>query len=251
MPVTVLLRCYAELNDYLSPGERQCDREIPLPGPTTLGALLDRVGIPAAAIEVALVDGESRGLDHLLRGGERVSLYPVFEALDPTPMLRLRQAPLRRVRFVADAHLGRLARYLRLLGFDTVYENDLGDPELAAIAEREGRILLSRDRALLAGAALSHGLWVPSTRPREQVAQVVERLDLYRLLRPFTRCTICNGLLAAVDKAEIAAEVPERVHRVFDAFWRCQGCGRLYWQGSHYQRLRGLVEQIAAARRPE
>jgi len=251
MSASVLLRCYAELNEFLAPGERQRDREVALAGPTTLGVLLDRVGIPAAAVEVALVDGASCGLDHPLGGGERVSLYPVFEALDPTPMLRLREAPLRRVRFVADAHLGRLARYLRLLGFDTLYENDLGDPELAAIAKREGRILLSRDRALLDGPGLTHGLWVPSTRPREQVAQVVERLDLYRLLRPFTRCTICNGLLAEVEKAEIAGELPERVLRVFDAFWRCQGCGRLYWQGSHYQRLQALVEQIAAERAPE
>jgi hypothetical protein len=247
MPGPVLLRCYAELNDYLAPAERQRDQEVPLAGSMTLGALLARVGIPAAAVEIALIDGESRGLEHPLRGGERVSLYPVFEALDPTPLLLLREAPLRRVRFVADAHLGRLARYLRLLGFDTRYENDLGDAKLAAIARREGRILLSRDRALLAGPALTHGLWVPSTRPREQVAQVVERLDLYRLLRPFTRCTVCNGLLAAVDRAEVAAELPERVRRAFDAFWRCQGCGRLYWQGSHYQRLRALVEQIAAA----
>lgn len=251
MPAPVLLRCYAELNDYLPPAERQRDRKVPLAGAMTLGVLLDCIGIPAASVEVALVDGVSRGFDHPLVGGERVSLYPVFEALDPTPLLRLREAPLRRVCFVADAHLGRLARYLRLLGFDTLYENDLGDTELAALAEREGRILLSRDRALLAGPALSHGLWVAATRPREQVVEVVQRLDLYRLLRPFTRCTVCNGLLAAVGKAEVAGELPERLGRAFDAFWRCQGCGRLYWQGSHYQRLRALVEQIEGGRPAE
>jgi hypothetical protein len=174
----------------------------------------------------------------------------MFEAMDVTVLERPRSRPLRRVRFVADAHLGGLARYLRLLGFDTRFENDPGDDALAEISAREHRILLSRDRALLERRRVSHGLWVPHTRPREQLAWVVERLDLYRLLRPFTRCMPCNGLLEPVSREQVADRVPERVLAVFDRFWRCRDCGRIYWRGSHYARLRDLVDRLRIPLRP-
>jgi uncharacterized protein with PIN domain len=246
MGVRVTLRCYAELNDRLSPERRQRGFDLPIEPPVTLNDLLGRVGLPSAEVDLALVNGVSRGLDHLLAGGERVALYPVFESLDVAPLVRLRGEPLRGVRFVADAHLGRLARYLRLVGFDTRFENDPGDPELARLSAEEGRILLSRDRGLLARGIVTHGLWVPPARPREQLAWVMERLDLYRLIRPFTRCTVCNGELEPVTGPEVRHQVPERVAEVFDRFWRCRGCGRIYWEGSHYQRLRALVEQVSA-----
>lgn len=248
-PVT--LRCYAELNDHLPAERRQRAFEVAVEPPIALGDLLVGLGLSSEAVELALVDGVSRGLDHPLAGGERVAFYPVFESLDVAPLVRLRGEPLRAVRFVADAHLGRLARYLRLLGFDTRFENDPGDRELARLSADEGRILLSRDRGLLARAIVTHGLWVPSARPREQLAWVVERLDLYRLIRPFTRCTVCNGGLEPVPGTEVRDQVPERVAKVFHRFWRCRGCGRIYWEGSHYQRLRALVDQVAEPPRDE
>jgi uncharacterized protein with PIN domain len=243
----VRLRCYAELNEHLAPERRQREAEVTLTGPASLGDLVARVGIPAAEIELALVDGRSRRLDAALHEGELVSLYPVFEALDVTPVLRLRTRPLREVRFVADAHLGRLARYLRLLGFDTLFENDPGDAALAGISAEQGRILLTRDRALLERRQVTHGLWIPPTRAREQLAYLVERLDLVRLFRPFSRCTMCNGSLRAAGKAELVGQVPPRVLAVFDRFWRCRGCGRTYWEGSHYARLDALVGQVQRA----
>jgi uncharacterized protein with PIN domain len=245
MGVPVTLRCYAELNDHLPPERRQRAFEVRVEPPLTLGDLIEGLGLPSEEVDMALVDGVSRGLDHPLAGGERVALYPVFESFDVAALARLRGEPLRAVRFVADAHLGRLARYLRLLGFDTRFENDPGDRALARLSAEEGRILLSRDRGLLARAIVTHGLWVPPVRPREQLAWVVERLDLRRLIRPFTRCTVCNGKLEPVAGPEVRGQVPERVAEAFDRFWRCRGCGRIYWEGSHYQRLRALVEQVA------
>lgn len=240
----MLVRCYAELNDYLPQEQRQRDLRLPLSGAATVGHLIDRLHIPPTAVEVALVNGISAKLDRNLREGDRVSLYPLFESFDVTPLLRLRTEPMRMVRFVADAHLGRLARYLRLLGFDTLFENDPGDAELARISSQEGRILLSRDRRLLKRRILSHGLWIPPVRPREQLTYIIERLDLYNLFRPFTRCTVCNGVLFEVDKNTPDLRVPPRIKTLFDDFLRCPGCGRVYWQGSHYDRLRTFIDRL-------
>jgi hypothetical protein len=241
----VLVRCYAELNDYLPEARRQRGLSVPFSAAASIERLIAGLGIPAAAVEVALVNGTSSRLDHGLQAGDRVSLYPLFESFDVTPLLRLRDRPLRRVRFVADAHLGRLARYLRLLGFDTLFENDPGDAELARISAHEGRILLSRDKRLLQRRILTHALWIPAIRPREQLAYLVDRLDLRGLFRPFTRCTLCNGRLVEVKEDVPDLPVPPGIRAVFKTFWRCEGCDRIYWQGSHYDRLRAFVEQLA------
>jgi uncharacterized protein with PIN domain len=241
-----VLRLYAELNDWLPAAKRQRDLVIPLPAPVDVRTLLTKLGVSPDAVELILVNGVSRSLQDPVRDGDRVSLYPTFEAFDVTPLLQLRDTPLRRIAFAADAHLGRLARYLRLLGFDTLFENDPGDDVLARISAEEGRVLLSRDRALLRRPAVTHGLWVPTVRPREQLRYVLERLDLFRLVRPFTRCTVCNGPLAVADKRTLGDEVPSRVRAVFDDFWRCPNCGRIYWQGSHYERLSYFVDQMTA-----
>jgi uncharacterized protein with PIN domain len=241
-----VLRFYAELNDCVPASQRQRDLEIPLSTPLDVRALLAKLGVLPDVVELVLVNGASSSLDHPVRDGDRVSLYPTFEAFDVTPLLQIRDAPLRRIVFVADAHLGRLARYLRLLGFDTLFENDPGDEALVRIAAEEGRVLLSRDRALLRRRAVTHGLRVPATRPREQLRYILERLDLFRLVRPFTRCMVCNGRLSAADKRTLGDRVPSRVRVVFDDFWRCSDCGRIYWQGSHYDRLSHFVDQMTA-----
>jgi uncharacterized protein with PIN domain len=245
--VRVRVRCYAELNEFLPTERRQREIEVDLGTPAPVRHLIVNLGIPPTEVELVLINGVSCALEAGLEDGDRVALYPVFESLDVSPVLRLRRRPLRSVRFIADAHLGGLARYLRLLGFDTLFANDLGDGRLAAIAAEEGRIVLSRDRNLLMRRAVTHGLYVPQKRPREQVRYVLDRLDLYRLMRPFTRCTVCSGALIGVAKVEVETELPPRVLEVFHEFWRCAGCGRVYWKGSHYDRLHAFVAQLAAA----
>lgn len=241
-------RCYAELNDFLTADRRQRTIEVHLNAPAPVRHLIVNLGIPPSEVELVMINGSSKGLDAGLGDGDRVALYPMFESLDISPLLRMRRRPLRSVRFIADAHLGRLARHLRLLGFDTLFANDPGDERLAAIAAEESRILLTRDRALLMRRAVTHGIYVPQKRPREQVRHVLDRLDLYRLLRPFTRCTVCNGLLAPVSKDEVRNKLPPRVLAKFDEIWECGGCDRVYWQGSHYVRLRSIVDQLTEGR---
>lgn len=150
-------------------------------------------------------------------------MYPVFESLDISPVSRVRPEPLRRPRFVLDGHLGRLAAYLRLLGFDAFYERNLPDEVLARISSKERRILLTRDRGLLKRSQVTHGYLVRETEPRRQLAEVLDRFDLWRAARPFSRCLRCNGELVAAAKEEVADRLPPKVRGRCREFSRCRG----------------------------
>jgi len=183
---------------------------------------------------------------HIVQDGDRISVYPVFESLDVTPLIRLRPEPLRIPKFVLDTNLGRLARYLRLLGFDCLYENDFEDAVVAKISSEQQRTLLTRDRALLQRRIITHGYFVRAVRPRLQVPEVLSRFDLYRLVAPFSRCIRCNGTLQDVDKATVEDRLEPKTRKYFDTFRICTGCGQIYWQGSHYERSMRLVDDWRA-----
>ena len=238
----VTVRAYAELNDFLPPARRQASFEASCSPRTSVKDLLEGLGIPHTEVDLLLVNGESAGFDRRLDDGDRVAAYPVFEALDVAGVTLVRPEPLREVRFVLDGHLGRLAAFLRLAGFDVLYLRDAGDAELAATAAAERRILLTRDQGLLKRRQVTHGYSVRSTRPPEQLDEVIRRFDLRRLVRPFSRCMRCNGPLHAVGKDEVAGQVPLRSYEAFDDFRRCEGCGKIYWRGSHAARLLRLLD---------
>ncbi|MCG7899807.1 MAG: Mut7-C ubiquitin/RNAse domain-containing protein [Candidatus Thiodiazotropha weberae] len=243
---TVTLRFYEELNDFLPSPLRKRDIEREIQPGESLKHLIESMGVPHTEIEVVLVNGISVDLGPQLQGGERISVYPQFESLDVTPLLRLRERPLRTTRFVTDAHLGRLARYLRLLGFDTLFFNDIGDQRLVEISVSERRILLTRDRALLMRRTITHGCYVHAIEPWLQLAEVVERLDLTGQIRPFSRCMVCNGAIVAIRKEHIEEPLPDQVIRQHDQFWRCRDCRKIYWQGSHYSNLLKSIAGLVA-----
>lgn len=193
--------------------------------------------MPHTEVDLILVNGCSVAFGYQVGDGDRVSVYPVFEALDISAVTAVRPQPLRLVRFAVDVHLGRLAGYLRLAGFDTLYRNDWDDRDLAETAVRERRILLTRDRGLLMRAIVTHGHLVHENRPRAQLGEVLERFDLWGALQPFTRCSVCNSPVEAVEKAEVAAALPVRTAAHYNDFWRCTGCGHVYWRGAHYRSL--------------
>ena len=238
------LRCYAELNDFLPAARRQRDFELGFAAPAPVRHLVECCGVPHTEIELVLRDGQSLGLEDTVADGDRLALYPVFEAFDVRPELRLRARPLRAPRFLADAHLGRLARQLRMLGFDTLWENDLGDDRLAQLSVREHRILLTRDRRLLMRRELTHGCFVRSGGTGRQLAYLVERLQLCGAIRPFTRCMLCNAQVAAVPLSEVRERVPRGVVGTTQAFWRCTGCGRVYWQGTHWRAMQARIAAL-------
>jgi uncharacterized protein with PIN domain len=240
----VQVRAYAELNDFLPPESRGVTVRRPFRGHQTVKDVLEAMGIPHTEIDLILVNGSSRGFDHRPDVGDRIAAYPMFEALDVGSIARLRPAPLRDPRFVVDVNLGRLARLLRVLGFDVWWASDADDATLADVSLGEQRILLTRDRGLLKRRAITHGLFVHSQDPEEQTLEVVRRLDLAQRLAPFTRCVRCNGELAAVPKDEVIDQLEPLTRQFYEEFSRCTHCGRVYWAGSHHARLVGFVERL-------
>ncbi len=240
------MRFYEELNDFLPPARRKVRFIHEFQRRASIKDMIEALGVPHTEIDLILVNGQSVDFSHIVRDGDHISVYPMFEAFDIQPVVRVRPRPLRTSRFVLDVHLGKLARYLRLLGFDTLYRNDYADAELARLASEERRILLTRDRDLLKRAVVTHGYYVRATDPRRQVEEVMDRLDLYRAIQPCQRCTRCNGLLAAVPKLQVWERLPPETRCHVESFWECDACGQLYWEGSHMPRIRRFIENLRA-----
>jgi len=237
-------RFYAELNDFLPPNKRQRTFTHVFELSASVKDMIEALGVPHTEIDLILANGQSVDFSYLVHDGDHISVYPVFESLDITPLVRLRPQPLRETRFVLDVHLGRLATYLRMLGFDTLYRNDYTDAELAHISSSESRILLTRDRGLLKRSIVTHGYCLRTTNPREQLVEVVRRFDLFTSIKPFQRCLRCNGLLQPVDKAAIIDRLQPQTRRHYHEFRRCQTCDHIYWKGSHYERMQRFIERI-------
>jgi hypothetical protein len=248
MPQAVF-RFYAELSDFLLAPRRQVAFTYAWHGPATVKDVLEALGVPHPEIDLILVNGQSVGFEHVLSDGDQVSVYPVFEALDVTPLVRLRPQPLRETHFVLDVHLGRLAAYLRMLGFDTRWRHAWDDAALARYSHDEQRVLLTRDRGLLKRREVTRGYCVRAARPREQLQEVLARFDLRGQARPFTRCTQCNGLLAQIGREAARGAVPPGVAERYEGFTRCDDCGRVYWPGSHYDRMRRLADEVLESAR--
>jgi hypothetical protein len=242
--VTATFRFYEELNDFLAPERRRREFTVRCARAATTKHMVEALGVPHTEVELILLNGESVGFSALLREGDRVAVYPKFEAFDVTPLLRVREEPLRETRFVADVHLGSLAHLLRMLGFDTLYDNGFADDEIERIAAEQARIVLTRDRDLLKRRGITHGCYVRELRPQLQLRALFERLDLARSARPFTLCPHCNAPLHAVAKEEVEHRLPPRVSELYDRFRTCETCGRLFWEGAHWHRLRALVGSL-------
>lgn len=237
-------RFYEELNDFIAPAHRKREFEFACARAATVKNAIEAIGVPHTEVELILANGASVDFKYLVRAGDRISVYPQFEAFDITPLLRVRPQPLRIPRFIADAQLGGLARLLRMLGFDTLYRNDYADAAIRACAAAQRRIILTRDRALLKCRDVTHGCYVHAVAPAAQLREVVARCQLESSALPFTRCLHCNLVLDDVDKASVLADIPPTVAASHDVFRRCGGCQRVYWQGNHYRRMTRMLEAV-------
>ena len=238
------VRFYAELNDFLPLSSRQISFALAVPAHTTIKHAIESLGVPHTEVDLILVNGSAVDFHYLPAEGDRVSIYPVFESIDISPLILLRPAPLRHLRFVLDSHLGKLARYLRLLGFDTSYRNDFSDAELASLSGEETRVLLTRDRGLLKRSQVTRGYYVRQTDSREQLLEIILRFDLVPLIQPFRRCLDCNQLLEQAEKTALTPTLLPNTIRYYDEFMRCPVCEKVYWKGSHYQHMTAFVDEI-------
>lgn len=240
-------RFYAELNDFLPPERRKRTFTHRFEGRVSVKDMIEALGVPHTEVDLILANGDSVDFSYLVQDGDRISVYPVFESIDITPLVRVRPHPLREIRFVVDTHLGKLATYLRLLGFDTLYRNDYQDEELVHLSSSERRVLLTRDRGLLKHSRVTHGYYVRETIPRRQLPEVLRRFDLFGSLAPLHRCLRCNDLLQPVAKEAVSDRLEPKTRQYYDEFRICQSCGRIYWKGSHYQRMLRFIEGLLSS----
>ncbi len=239
------IRFYAELNDFLPRTQRFRDIVHAFEGSPGIKDVIEGLGVPHPEVDLILAGGESVGFGYRLQPGDRIAVYPVFEGLDISPVQRLRPEPLRRPRFVADCHLGKLTRRLRMLGFEVIYRNDFEGLEIIRRSRQERLIILTRDRDLLKHGAVTHGYWVRSTDATEQVREVLRRFDLWDQIHPFSRCTACGGEIQPVEKAAILDRLPPKTRAHYDRFFQCRECGQIYWEGAHFERLRAMVAEMS------
>lgn len=235
-------RFYAELNDLLPASRRGLTLTHAFPAAASLKDTIEAFGVPHTEVDLILTNGEPASFSDLLRDGDRISVYPLLRSLNPGPFTYLQRQSQCEMRFALDTHLGKLAAYLRMLGFDSLYRNDYQDSDLAHIAASQQRTLLSRDRGLLKRSLVTHGYLVRETQPRRQLIEVLSRFDLAKSITPFRRCLHCNTPLQPVAKEMVNDRLLPGTRRRYDHFHHCPECDRVYWKGSHYQRMNELIE---------
>jgi uncharacterized protein with PIN domain len=244
---TAIFRFYEELNDLLPTRRQKVPFRYAFDGSPSVKDAIEAIGVPHTEVDLIVVEGRSVGFGHRLRDGDRIAVYPTFEAVDITPITRLKARPLREVRFVADTHLGKLARLMRMMGFDTVYHRDFEDAGIVALSIDEHRIILTRDRGILKRKTVTHGYCLRSTQPKEQAQEVLERFDLRSQIEPFARCMLCNGRIVEANADEITNRLLPRTAADFDEFYVCESCDKVYWRGSHYDKMKALIDTLRSA----
>lgn len=241
---TATFRFYARLNSFLSAERRGQSFDCLCARAATTKHMIEALGVPHTEVALVLVNGEPADLERAIADGDRVAVYPRFEQLDVSSLSDLQSLPSGPPRFVADAHLGGLARLLRMAGFDTLYDNGYEDAAMVELANRDARVLLTRDRPLLMHRAVRHGCYVHAIKPQAQLRELYQRLDLAAHARPFSLCMNCNAPLHPVDKATVLDRLPSRVQARHQRFLGCDRCGRIFWEGSHWQDMRALLESM-------
>ena len=239
-------RFFAELNDFLSKRNIERTFSVNLAGHETVKHIVESFGVPHTEVDLLLVNGQSVDFDYIVVKNDYVSVYPVFESFDIQQISKVRQKPLREPRFINDSHLGKLAGFLRLFGFDTLYRNDYQDEELAKISVAEERILLTRDRGVLKRKIIRRGYLIRTEDPQKQIVEVLQRFDISTLAKPYTRCANCNGTLEKVEKDSILEYLEPLTKQHFNRFKQCSSCNQIYWRGSHFRKLEGFIQRVLA-----
>ena len=241
---TADFRFYEELNDFFPVAQRKQTLNYRFNGNPGIKDPIEVFGVPHTEVDLIIVNGVSVGFDYQLQANDRVAVYPVFESFDISPIIKLRERPLRSTAFVVDVNLGKLARLLRMLGFDALYSNAYLDREVVEISVREKRIILTRDRRLLYAKCITHGYWVRSDSPQKQIDEILNRFDLDNQVQSFHRCLVCNGVLMPVDKQHVWAQLEPKTRKYYQSFFQCGMCKKVYWEGSHVEKMKQRLKTI-------
>lgn len=242
---SIRLRCHAELNDFLPRLQRDTIITMQCAGHESVKNVIESIGVPHPEIAALVANDTSVDFCYQVQPGDTIEAYP-YSTLPDIPLVPLRPS-LENPCFILDIHLGRLAAYLRILGFDTLYRNDYEDAELAIQSQQQQRVLLTRDIGLLKRRIVMFGYFVRETSPQRQLGEIFHRYQLKGNVEWFKRCIRCNGLLQSVEKAAIQHHIATRTRLSYKNFQQCQSCGHIYWQGSHYDRMVQLVERVLSS----
>jgi len=241
-PFKVRLHFHGDLSVFLGSKAGDAVIERRLTEKTSIKDVIESCGVPHPEVYTILVNGREVEFDHTLVNDAKVAVFSAVNRGTITTEKHVEQAEI--YRFVADGHLGRLTRTLRLLGFDVVYDQQANDRQLLDVMAREERALLTRDRRLLMHSIVQHGYCPRSQNADEQTIEVIRRFNLSKLIAPFTRCLRCNAPLEEAAKAEIIDKLEPLTKIYYDQFRRCPGCKQIYWSGSHFPKLQKRIEEI-------
>lgn len=207
---------------------------------------IEAIGIPHVEIGMIMINGVSKSFEYHIEEKDKIQVYPHnFFKTKTSNNINLLPFKPKKLSFLLDVHLGTLARYLRMAGFDTLYQSkDYGDAFLAEVASTDNHIMLSRDIGLLKRSKLNYGHWVRNTNPKEQFKEIVQLYNLQNIFKPMSRCIKCNEPITLVKKEKIESIVPSKVYQWKEKFFQCSGCEKVYWEGSHHKNMMELLEEI-------
>lgn len=237
---------YHSLNDFIAPALNATEIIHNFDRKASIKDMIESFNVPHPEVELILVNGIAVNFNYIVQDKDSIQVYPTDGSPEVKRLLPLRPELSRPPVFVVDSNLGKLARYLRLLGFDCLYRNDFGDATVATIASEQQRIVLTRDRSLLQRRIITYGYFVRANLPKIQTQEVLKRFNLYSLIKPLTRCTHCNGKLMETGKQQIEHCLEPLTRKYYEKFLVCPECSQIYWQGGHYVRIKLLIDEFAA-----
>lgn len=237
-------RFYGELADFLAAEDKQRSLTYHFDVAPSVKDAIESWRVPHVEIGLILINHQAQGFDCPVRHNDRVAVYPPFRQLDISELAPIQARPGCPPAFIADAHLGKLTHYLRLMGYDTVYYRNISDSSIVDLARTSKRYVLSRDRLLLQNNNIQLGYFVRHQKPARQLRELVQRFDLMEFAKPFTLCPLCNGTLQVIEKTKAKDKVAPAIYRRFDSFYQCRHCEHIYWQGSHYDNIWAWLRKL-------
>ncbi len=241
---TIHLRCYEELNEFLPKEKRKVQFTHTIPVQTSVKDLIESFNIPHTQVQMILLNGEQEDFSYVVQNNDRISIFPYFHSFDVNSVSKIFHPLPDKIKFLADRHLGTLARYLRMLGIDTTYNENLAGHELVHKANQEECILLTKDHNILKRNELKYGYFVYADDLDSQLKELILQFKLKEHITLFSRCLECNELLHPIEKAKIEHRLPQKVKEGHQNFTICERCDKIYWKGTHYERMKDKIEKI-------
>lgn len=244
VPSTVRFRFYGRLNDFLPGKRKNVWFAYTIKGNPAVKDTIEAIGVVHVEVDCFVIDGRAVDFSYQLKDGDQVRVYS-FDVKPRLQTIKHLQAKLpTKPKFVLDSHLGKLARHLRLFGFDVVYKKDFPDHEIIKAASGQRRMVLTRDVGLLKQKAVRLGYWIRTTDPQAQVSEAFKRFNLFSKIKPFSVCLECNGRIVNIQKNKILNRLPAKTQHYYSRFHMCSKCKKIYWQGSHFEHLSHFISTI-------